>query len=80
MESNQIPELRELLTRAKTERHKSEIVDMLDQHKTRLLEVGAAGRLLIAAPGQCVAAGASEADHARYVDGPPRCSGWGRAG
>jgi hypothetical protein len=48
MEQNQIPELRELLTRAKTERHKAEITEMIDQHKARLLEFGAAGRLLIA--------------------------------
>jgi hypothetical protein len=48
MELNQIPELRALLTRAKTAKHKAEIVDMLDQHKARLLELGAAGRLLIA--------------------------------
>jgi hypothetical protein len=48
MEQNQIPELRALLTRTKTAKHKAEIVDMLDQHKARLLELGAAGRLLIA--------------------------------
>jgi hypothetical protein len=46
MEKNQIPELRELLTKAK--RHKAHITEMLDQHKARLLELGAAGRLLIA--------------------------------
>jgi hypothetical protein len=48
MEKTQIPELRELLTKAKTARHKAEITEMLDQHKARLLELGAAGRLLIA--------------------------------
>jgi hypothetical protein len=48
MEKTQIPELRELLARARTERQRAEIVGMLDEHKTRLLELGAAGRLLIA--------------------------------
>lgn len=52
MEKNQIPELRELLTKAKRyekgKKMEAEIVDMLDQYKAQLLELVAAGRLLIA--------------------------------
>jgi hypothetical protein len=54
MERDQIPEFREQLMRvqelssAQARRVESEIVGMLDQHKVRLLQLGAAGRLLIA--------------------------------
>jgi hypothetical protein len=65
MEKTQIPELRELLVRAKTERQKVEIAEMLVQHNARLLELGAAGRLLIAgAAGRRGGVGPGEADHA----------------